>query len=215
MEETTSTRAYRGVSPDARRDDRRKRLLTAVVDLVAQHGRSAVTVRSVAAAAGIGPRFFYESFADTTDLVTTAYDELGADLVRGAVQAIEATPATGDTAADLQARARAAVASIVADVTGDARRGRYLLADDPSLAGRRDEFLRLVADALHEQTHAIGAELSRRQVQLCTVVVMAGAVELLRGLLDETLPVRADEIVDIVAAQLSSITAAVPGLISP
>lgn len=153
MSEPEATRAYRGVAPADRRAERRKRLQNAVIDVVADEGWSATTVRKVAATAGVGPRFFYESFTDMTDLVTTAYDELGATLLGVAFDG---------------------------------------------------------ADELAKQSDAVGTRLDSRQAELRAVVVMAGAVELVRGWLDGTLDIRPDELTEIVASTLSTLTAHMP-----
>ncbi|UYP19381.1 TetR/AcrR family transcriptional regulator [Rhodococcus sp. Z13] len=204
MSEPENTRAYRGVSPTERRTERRERLKAAVLDVLAQEGWAGTTVRRVAASAGVGPRFFYESFTDMNDLVTTTYDELGAELLAAAVAAIEAAPD------DLHARARAAVGAIVGAVERDPRKGRFLISDAPPLAERKSAFIRAAADELVAQSDAIGTRLDHRQAELCAMVVMAGAVELVRGWLDGTLDIRPDELTEIVASTLSTLTTHMP-----
>lgn len=174
------------------------------MDVVAAEGWSAATVRKVAATAGVGPRFFYESFTDMTDLLTTTYNELGADLLGAAVAAISAAPD------DLHAKAHAAVGAIVEQVERDPRRGRFLISDAPALADRKRDFIRAAADELAEQSRAVGARLDQRQAELCAMVVMAGAVELVRGWLDGTLDIRPTELTEIVASTLSTLTSHMP-----
>ncbi|MBF4477555.1 transcriptional regulator, TetR family [Rhodococcus rhodochrous J3] len=204
MSEPEATRAYRGIAPADRRAERRKRLQNAVIDVVADEGWSAATVRKVAATAGVGPRFFYESFTDMNDLVTTAYDELGATLLEGAVDAIAAAPD------ELHAKARAAVGAIVGAVERNPQQGRFLISDAPPLAERKSAFIRSAADELAKQSDAVGTRLDSRQAELCAVVVMAGAVELVRRWLDGTLDIRPDELIEIVASTLSTLTAHMP-----
>ncbi|MEU5844443.1 TetR family transcriptional regulator [Rhodococcus sp. NPDC047139] len=206
MPEPGTTRAYRGVAPEDRRAERRKRLENAVIEVVANEGWSAATVRKVAATAGVGPRFFYESFTDMNDLVTTAYDELGAALLASAVDAIASAPD------DLSAKARAAVGAIVGAVERSPRQGRFLISDAPPLAERKSAFIRAAADELAEQSDAVGTRLDARQAELCAVVVMAGAVELLRGWLDGTLDIRPEELTDIVASTLSTLATHMPNI---
>ncbi|MFD1811518.1 TetR/AcrR family transcriptional regulator [Rhodococcus gannanensis] len=208
-----AVRVYGGVSPADRRADRRARLASAVVDIVGEQGWSAATVRHVAATAGVGARFFYESFADMTDLVITAYDELGAELLAGAVEAIAATATTGEPDRDLHAKARAAVGAIVDGVAENPRRARFLLTDAPVLAERKSAVLHMVAQELARQSSEAGAALDLRQAQLCATVVMAGAVELVRGWVDGTLDVGPDELTAIVASTLSTLTATMPDIV--
>ncbi|WP_420751855.1 TetR/AcrR family transcriptional regulator [Rhodococcus sp. O3] len=206
MSESETHRAYRGVAPADRRAERRKRLANAVIEVVAAEGWSAATVRKVAATAGIGPRFFYESFTDMNDLVTTTYDELGAELLAGAVAAIASAPD------DLHEKARAAVGAIVGAVERNPQQGRFLISDAPPLAERKSAFIRAAADELAKQSDAVGTRLDARQAELCAVVVMAGAVELVRGWLDGTLDIRPGELTEIVASTLSTLTAHMPGI---
>jgi len=204
--ELETTRAYRGVGPADRRAERRERLKNAVMDVVATEGWSAATVRKVAATAGVGPRFFYESFTDMNDLLTTAYDELGAELLTAAVAAIDSAPD------DLHAKARAAVGAIVGAVEHNPQQGRFLISDAPPLAERKSAFIRAAADELVEQSDAVGTRLDTRQAELCAVVVMAGAVELVRGWLDGSLDIRPDELTEIVASTLSTLTTHMPNI---
>ncbi|WP_016931936.1 TetR/AcrR family transcriptional regulator [Rhodococcus sp. R1101] len=206
MSEPEAARGYRGVAPADRRAERRTRLRKAVIDVVADEGWSAATVRKVAATAGVGPRFFYESFTDMNDLATTAYDELGAALLEGAVDAIASAPD------DLHAKARAAVGAIVGAVELDPQQGRFLISDAPPLAERKSAFIRAAADELVEQSDAVGTRLDSRRAELCAVVVMAGAVELVREWLDGGLDIRPDELTEIVAGTLSTLTAHMPAI---
>ena len=177
-----------------------------MIDVVADEGWPAATVRKVAATAGVGPRFFYESFSDMNDLVTTAYDALGAALLTDAVGMIASAPD------DLHAKARAAIGAIVGAIERSPRQGRFLISDAPPLAERRSAFIRAAAEELVKQSEAVGTRLDSRQAELCAVVVMAGAVELVRGWLDGNLDIRPDELVEIVASTLSTLTTHMPNI---
>jgi hypothetical protein len=73
-------------------------------------------------------------------------------------------------------------------------------------------FIRAAADELAKQSDAVGARLDSRQAELCAVVVMAGAVELVRGWLDGTLDIRPDELTEIVASTPSTPTTHMPDI---
>lgn len=190
------SRTYRGVGLDERRAERSRRFKAAVVDIVVSDGWSAATVRNVATAAGVGPRFFYESFVDMNDLVVAAYDEISGQLLGDAVAAVETAPA------DLRARAHAAVAAMVDAIAADPRKGRFLLSDAPPVVGRRRAFIRDVTDKLVEQTAEIGPGIDRREAEICALAAMASATELVRGWLDDTLSIDPSEIAAIVAGTL-------------
>lgn len=192
-------RTYRGAGPDERRAERSSRFKNAVVDIVVSEGWTAATVRRVATAAGVGPRFFYESFADMDALVVAAYDEISGALVAEAIAAIEEAPE------DLQHRAHSAVAAMVNAIAAEPRRGRFLLSDAPPILDRRRAFVRDVTDALVEQTSDIGTGIDPRHAEICALVAVAGATELVRGWLDETLLTNPAEIATIVAGTLTDL----------
>jgi AcrR family transcriptional regulator len=73
----TSVRLPRGrheLSREQVLDVQRERLMVAVVELMAVSGYHAVTVREVAARAGVSTAAFYECFPDKVSLVFAAYD---------------------------------------------------------------------------------------------------------------------------------------------
>ena len=65
---------WRGTSSDERAGDRRERLIVAGHEIVCRHGASALAVRAVCRAANVSPRHFYESFADSDELLLATYD---------------------------------------------------------------------------------------------------------------------------------------------
>jgi AcrR family transcriptional regulator len=65
-----------GLSPDARKAERRTLLLDATFDLLGTEGAEATTVRAVCLKARLNPRYFYESFDDLDTLVVAVYDRV-------------------------------------------------------------------------------------------------------------------------------------------
>lgn len=90
---------WRGTSAAQRSLERRRRILDAATELVGLHGVGAVTVRGVSVAANVGPRYFYESFANVEDLLLAIYDESAERLLAAA-----AGGAQGDTGEPLRQR---------------------------------------------------------------------------------------------------------------
>ncbi len=74
-------RPYNGLAADARREQRRSRLVAAAVDLVGDVGVRGLTVGEVARRAGVSKRYFYESFDSLDTLVgaalRTVFDAVG------------------------------------------------------------------------------------------------------------------------------------------
>ncbi|MFI6998230.1 TetR/AcrR family transcriptional regulator [Nocardia sp. NPDC050175] len=136
-------RAYGGVPADQRRNDRRGKLVAAVFDVVATDGIHAVTVRKVAANAGLSTRYVYESFADVDDLLRGAFDVAASEMVSTVEAAIR------ETSCDLRSTITATVTAIVDLLIGSPNLGTLLLSSGvPVTATRRRDLLETVASAL-------------------------------------------------------------------
>jgi AcrR family transcriptional regulator len=68
------SRAYRGVSPEQRRAERRARLIAAAIAVYGERGYRQATVKAVCEAAGLTERYFYESFENSEDLLVTSFN---------------------------------------------------------------------------------------------------------------------------------------------
>lgn len=130
----TSPTRWAGVPLTDRRAERRAQLIDAAFRLFGDGGETAVSVRSVCRECGLNTRYFYESFADTDDLLGAVYDRVSAQLA----EAVEAAMSqAGDS---LRARTRAGIAAVLGFSSEDPRRGRVLFTDarsNPVLAARR------------------------------------------------------------------------------
>jgi len=84
------SRAYRGVSPEQRRADRREKLIAAAIAVYGERGYRQATVKAVCEAAGLTERYFYESFGNSEDLLVTSFNAVTYavfDEIRAAAQA--------------------------------------------------------------------------------------------------------------------------------
>lgn len=91
-------RPYRREAEEKRRDD----LIAAAIELVAEGGANAATVRAIAERAGVTPGLIRHYFATKEDLTQTAYRQVMDRMTQSAVQALAAAPAD-DPAARLSA----------------------------------------------------------------------------------------------------------------
>ena len=117
-----------------RRAERRAQLIDAAYRLFGDGGEAAVAVRSVCRECGLNTRYFYESFADTDDLLGAVYDQVSAQL---GAEVAAAITTSGDA---LRERTRAGIAAVLGFSSADPRRGRILFTDaraNPVLAARR------------------------------------------------------------------------------
>ena len=76
------TRPYGGVKAEARRRERRQRLLAAGLEVFGHHGYHHTTVRNICDAAGLTERYFYESFKSLRLLFDAVHEQLRDELVR-------------------------------------------------------------------------------------------------------------------------------------
>ena len=125
---------WAGVALTDRRSERRGLLVDAAYGLFGDGGEPALSVRSVCRACELNTRYFYESFADTDELLGAVYDKVGEELAEVVEAAMTAAPDS------VRARTRAGMAAVLGFASADPRRGRVLFTDaraNPVLAARR------------------------------------------------------------------------------
>jgi AcrR family transcriptional regulator len=149
----SSPTRWAGVPLKDRRTERRALLVDAAYRLFGDDGEAAVSVRSVCRECGLNTRYFYESFADTDELLGAVYDGVSEQLGAEVGAAMERA---GDS---LPARTRAGMAAVLGFSSADPRRGRVLFTDartNPVLAARR----RATQDMLREGVLTEGGRLN-------------------------------------------------------
>lgn len=73
-------RRYRGVSNEARKAERRLKLINAGIDIFGTTGFHSATVKGICQSAGLTERYFYESFSNAEALFTACYLHITDDL---------------------------------------------------------------------------------------------------------------------------------------
>ncbi|QIS04421.1 TetR family transcriptional regulator [Nocardia brasiliensis] len=189
---------YRGTSTAERREDRRRRLIDAALDIVGTQGVSALTVRGVCEQAKVGPRFFYEAFPDL--------DVLAAELLLEVQEAAlgRARDAITDTPGSPADKIRAGVAALIIEVTDDPRRAQIIFAQaysSEALMRSRFAGMRRVAEVIIEQTRLVLALPAGQDTAVAATsqLITGGAAELVLVWLDGGLDVDRDGLIDLVA----------------
>lgn len=159
---STPTR-WAGVPLTDRRAERRTQLIDAAFGLFGAGGEAALSVRSVCRECGLNTRYFYESFADTDDLLGAVYDQVSAAL------ATELEAVMADAGDSVRSRTRAGIAAVLGFSSADPRRGRVLFTDaraNPVLAVRRAATQDLLREAvlseggrLHPGSNPVAAQV--------------------------------------------------------
>jgi AcrR family transcriptional regulator len=118
-----SVRPYRGVQPADRLAARRRRLLSAGLDILGTSSDpAALTVRAICRRAGLAARYFYESFSDKDELVASVFDWVVGELATTTQAAV--------AAAQPHEQTRAGITNIVRTISEDPRVGRLLFSAD-------------------------------------------------------------------------------------
>jgi AcrR family transcriptional regulator len=152
----SSPTRWAGVPLTDRRIERRGLLVAAAFALFGDDGEGAVSVRSVCRECSLNTRYFYESFADTDELLGAVYDVVAAGLAEEVESAIVAVIESGGNDVD---RLRVGVRTVLGFSSADPRRGRVLFTEaraNPVLAARRQiaqDNLRQLVLSEREQSH--------------------------------------------------------------
>ncbi|UUY03776.1 TetR/AcrR family transcriptional regulator [Svornostia abyssi] len=136
-----SPRVYGGETADERTARRRQQLIDAARELLRTEGWGATSMRSVCAKAGLGDRYFYESFRDRDALLSAVFDEIERDAVERVGRALVA-------AGEVQpARASAAIGALIELIEDDAatRRALFETPDSQAIHTHRRRALRTFA----------------------------------------------------------------------
>jgi AcrR family transcriptional regulator len=111
-------RPYGGLSPQERRDRRRRRLLDTALELFAAEGYAGTSIERLCSVAGVTTRNLYEEFSGRDGLLAAVFEETSQVAVRAVEDALAAAPA------DPLARIEAAVRAFVRVVLEDPRRAQ-------------------------------------------------------------------------------------------
>lgn len=146
--ESQPARAYRGVSQEERRAQRRNKLIAAAIAVYGDRGYRQATVKAVCEAAGLTERYFYESFENSEDLLITSYNAVTYQ-VFGEIAA--AGQAAGKTRGD---KGRAMLKAYFSALQRDPLSARVFLVEIRGVS-------RAVDKAFDASLRAIGQEVAR------------------------------------------------------
>lgn len=191
------TSRWAGLSRAERQAERKRLLVRAAFELFGEDGEVAVTVRSVCRHSALNTRYFYESFADTDELLGAAYDFVVADLIGALSGAMAGLP-------DDKARLRAGIRTVLDFSSEDPGRGKMLFTEartNPVLAARRSAIQEQLRRSVLEDGPA--AVRPARIADLVGAAMYAGAMaELAQQWLSGNLGADLDPVVDAAVRQL-------------
>lgn len=205
----TASRAYRGVSADDRRAQRRRQLIETALDCLHEDGLAAISVRAVCARARLTPRYFYESFEDLDQLLLAAVDSVVDEVAERALAALTAAPA------ELPLQVRAAIDAGYGVVATDPRKATAMLvvaAGHGPLRERRHTVVTDYADLIIDGLPLLNAPglPERRTARAMALFVMGGATDVVEAVLSGRLRLSRTQVVE----QLTTMWLAVLGGLS-
>jgi AcrR family transcriptional regulator len=199
-------RPYRGVDAGERVAGRHRQLLDAGLELLGAAGKdpAELTVRAICGQAGLGVRYFYESFTDKDHFVGAVFDSVIAEIAATTQAAVSSAPP--------EEQARAAMANIVRAVSADTRVGRLLFNVELSntvIVRKRAESSALFAALLFAHAGAHGA-LENDRVKAASHFTVGGVGQTISTWLSGDLGLDRDELVDALAAMIDQLAAMPP-----
>lgn len=202
---------YGGVPADERRARRRRRLLDAALEIVGTEGWSSATLRGICERARVGPRFFYESFTDTDELLGALHDELLDTALRTALGAMAGVPA------EIRARTEVSFRALISYLTDDPRRARVLFSEaygSETLMRRRFAAMQAIAAAVVDASRdlLVLPEQHERLLNAVSLLVTGGVTELVLGWLAGGLALDRDELITISVEFALTVGDAVDGM---
>lgn len=189
-------RSYGGQSAEARRKERRDRLIDAALDAAADNAWRTMTVDKLCAAAGLNKRYFYESFTDLDAVAAAAVDDIAAQVSVATVTAL--TSVLDDP---LERQAAVAVDALVRTLVEDPRRARVLLggvAISPALHQHREAVMRGLTEILIGHARLVhGVELEKDPLaEIAPAFVVGGTADAILAFIEGRARVSIEQLVD-------------------
>jgi AcrR family transcriptional regulator len=206
----TASRAYRGVSADERRAQRRQLLMQTALACLHEDGLAAISVRSVCARARLTPRYFYESFDSLDELLLAAVDSVVDEVAERALAALAAAPPV------LASQVRAAIDAGYGVVATDARKASALLvaaSGHGPLRERRHKLVTDYADLIIDGLPLLsGLGLAeRRTARAMALFLMGGAADVIEAVLAGRLRLSRKQLVDQLTTMWLSVLSGLSG----
>lgn len=145
-------RRYRGASAEQRQQERRERLLDAGLTVFGEAGYHAATVRGICQVAGLTERYFYESFANSEDLLCAVYEQVLATQRERMLAAIAAAAPKQD------AMIRAGLKAFLAYIRECPAAARVQFLEVLGVSPRVDQLYRQAIESFAQLLRTLGAQ---------------------------------------------------------
>jgi AcrR family transcriptional regulator len=199
-------RAYGGKLPEARRLERRQRLVAAGLELFGTKGYPATTIAELCREAGVAPAKFYEEFQGKESVLLAVAEEVGDAATEVVLAALRMSPPV--PAGDILATARAGLSAFCHSLLDDPRRARVFVLEVVGVSAEIEMRRREVLDAFsvmirrtfRDYTHDVPRDAPGSERELIvTNALVGGANEAISAWLLSADPPPVDELVESLA----------------
>jgi AcrR family transcriptional regulator len=167
-----SARPYRGVSQDDRRAQRRGQLVAAAIAVYGERGYRQATVKAVCEAAGLTERYFYESFANSDELLIASFNAVTFRVFDASAQA---AAAAGRSRTE---RARALLRAYFTALQRDPRSARVFLVEIRGVSREVDKAFDAAARQIGREVGKLVAPPRAQADELLEAGVVGGVIHI-------------------------------------
>jgi AcrR family transcriptional regulator len=170
--DTIPSRPYRGLGPDERRAQRRARLIEAAVAVYGERGYRNATVKAVCESAGLTERYFYESFANSDELLIAGFNAVTFGVFGEVMAAAE------DAGRSRKARSRAMLQSYFAALQREPRSARVFLVEIRGVSREVDKAFDAALREIGRQVAQVVAPPQAQDDELLQAGVIGGIIHI-------------------------------------
>jgi AcrR family transcriptional regulator len=181
--EPIAARPYRGIPQDERRAQRRAQLIEAGVAVYGERGYRQATVKAVCESASLTERYFYESFANSEELLIACFESVTYAVLE------EILDAARQAGRSRPARARAMLHAYFAALQREPRSARVFLVEIRGVSRAVDKSFDTALRAIGEEVARIVAPPDAPSDPLLQAGIVGGVIHIaLRWIEDDYTP---------------------------
>lgn len=187
---SVSARPYRGLSPEQRRTERRRRLIEAAVAVYGERGYRQATVKAVCEAAGLTERYFYESFASSEELLIASFNAVTFSVLGEVRQAAQAAGRSR------KAKSRALLGAYFAALQREPRSARMFLVEIRGVSRAVDKAFEAALREIGHEVARIIAPPGGQDDELLQAGVIGGVIHIALRWIEQGYSPSLDEVTD-------------------
>lgn len=161
-------RSYRGLTQEERREDRRRRLIGAAVAVYGARGYRQASIKAVCEEAGLTERYFYESFANSEELLIASYNAVTYGLFK------EISQAARRVSEDRADKARAMLHAYFSALRNEPRSAQLFLVEIRGVSPAVDEAFNAALRSIAQEVLQVLGPAKSRTSDLLALGIVGG-----------------------------------------